>query len=244
MLNDCSIEGTKGNDIGGSKAKLQSWKATRPASPGSSPAPGAAPGSGSGGGGGSGSGSGADASTVMASDESSRATERDGTFSSKQYILSGNTSTHEAETAKCRAYLKHMSRVRLLHLTNGGNHFAARMLADNMIEDSPTTFKINEPPSASKFVTYMSGMYAALKRYFIKTFLSSSGRDIVDCDRRDCDESHSNASVKSKVDLKGAARSVYTSLQELQIQSICFLFCSSSCITAILFFTGLSISIR
>jgi hypothetical protein len=136
-----------------------------------------------------------------------------------------------------------MSRVRLLHLTNGGNHFAARMLADNMIEDSPTTFKMLDPPSVSRFLTYMSGMYAAMKRYFMKTFLSSESSTGGSGDG-DCVGSHSNASVQSPVDLKGAARSVYTSLQALQIRHNFFKFFAISCITAILFSISLSISTR
>ena len=117
-----------------------------------------------------------------------------------------------------------MSRVRLLHLSNGGNHFAARMMADNMIEDSPTTFKMLDPPSVSKIITYLSGLYAAVKRYFIKTFLSPSESSTGGSGDEDCMGSHSNASVKSPVDLKGAARSVYSSRQALQIRYNCFKF--------------------
>lgn len=217
---------------------MQSWKASRSVSPGTAPAPSLVAVSGSG------TGTGTGTSPVMTSDESSKAAEREETFSSKQYVLSGNASTHKTESAKCRAYLKHMSRVRLQHLTNGGNHFAARMLADNMIEDSPTTFKIHEPPSFSRFFTYVNGMYAAVKRYFMKTSLSSSGSSIGECGNGDCVGSHSNASLKSPVDLKGAARSVYTSLQALQIRCNCFTFFAISCITAILFFISLFVSTR
>lgn len=183
-------------------------------------------------------------SPAMVSDESSKAAERDETFSSKQYVLSGNASTHEIESAKCRAYLKHMSRVRLQHLTNGGNHFAARMLADNMIENSPTTFKIHEPPSVSKFLTYMSGMYAAVKRCFIKTSLSSSGSNIGGGGSGGFVGSHINASVKSTVDLKGAARSVYTTLLALQVRRNHFTFFATSRITATLLFISLFICTR
>jgi hypothetical protein len=197
---------------------LQSWKATRSVSPGTAPAaaPASAPVPGT--------SAGTDPSPMMASDESSRAAERDGTFSSKQYVLSGNASTHDTEAARCRAYLKHMSRVRLLHLTNGGNHFAARMLADNMIEDSPTTFKMLDPPSVSRFINYMSGMYAAVKRYFIKYFPSSSENNTGGSGDGDCMGSHNNASMKSLVDLKVAARSVYRSVQVFQIRYKCFNF--------------------
>jgi hypothetical protein len=220
---------------------LQSWKATRSVSPGAAPAavpvPAPVPGTGTG------TGTGTDPSPMMASDESSKTAERDGTFSSKQYVLSGNASTHDAEAAKCRAYFKHMSRVRLLHLTNGGNHFAARILADNMIEDSPTTFKMLDPPSVSRFLTYMSGTYAAVKRYFMKSFLSSESNTGGSGDG-DCVGAHSNASMKSPVDLKGAARSVYRSLQALQIRYNFFTFFAISCIIAILFFISLSFSTR
>jgi hypothetical protein len=221
---------------------MQSWKATRSVSPGTAPAPAAVPVPGTCTG--TGTDTDTDPSPVMASDEepSQRAAERDGTFSSKQYVLSGNASTHEIEAAKCRAYLKHMSRVRLLHLTNGGNHFAARMLADNMIEDSPTTFKMLDPPSVSRFLTYMSGTYAAAKQYVIKTFLSSSESNTGCSGDGDCVRSHINASMKSPVDLKGAARSVYSSLQALQIHYYCFTFLAISCITAVLFFLSLSTS--
>lgn len=216
---------------------MQSWKATRSVSPGTAPAaaaPAPAPVPGT--------STDTDPSPVTASDESSRAADRDGTFSSKQYVLSGNASTHETEAARCRAYLKHMSRVRLLHLTNGGNHFAARMLADNMIDDSPTTFKMLDPPSVSRFITYMSGTYAAVKRYFVKTFLSSSESNTGGSGDGDCVGSYSNASVKSPVDLKGAARSVYCTLQALQIRYNCFKFFALSYIPAMVFFVGLSTS--
>lgn len=149
---------------------------------------------------------------------------KEGSFSSKQYVLSGinNASTHEIETAKCRAYLHRMTRVRLLHLVNNGNHFAARILADNMIEASPSSFKTNETPRSSlKFFINMKGILCAGRDYIIKWFLPSNKSHSEDSEDKDYEgiQAQVNVSENSSVDLKGAARSVYSSLEILCYES-------------------------
>ena len=225
LLQDCSIEsesesesrGRIGKDNGelNAHSKSPNWKsartyssATSPTLPPTATATATATGTATG-------------ATTSADKNSKAVKERDGTFSSKQYVLSGTSdiSTHAIETAQCRAYLHRMTRVRLLHLVNNGNHFAARILADNMIDDSPSGFKTNETPRSSfKFFIHMKGILYAGKDYVMKWFLSSNksnGDDSVDKDYVGIlVQVQVNVSEKSLVDLKGAARSVYNSLFE------------------------------
>lgn len=64
-------------------------------------------------------------------------TNNDTTFSSKMYVLSSDAKEHSSkEISACRRYLKTMSKVRLVQLANAGNLYAARKLADNIMEAS------------------------------------------------------------------------------------------------------------
>ena len=222
LLQDCSIESESGGRIGKDNVELNAhskspnWKSTRAYSSATSQSPSSSPTP-------TPTVTAAGTATATASDKNNKAVKEgslEGSFSSKQYVLSGtnNTSKHAIETAKCRAYLHRMTRVRLLHLVNNGNHFAARILADNMIDDSPSGFKTNETPRSSlKFFVYMKEMLYAGRDYIVKWFLPSNksdSDDIVDKDYVGI-KVQVNVSEKSLVDLKGAARSVYSSLLEV-----------------------------
>ena len=222
LLQDCSSESSEnriGKDNGEINAlsKSPNWKSTRSFSSATSSSLSATP---------------TATATATAPDKSKKAVKeregsfssKEGSFSSKQYVLSGinNASTHEIETAKCRAYLHRMTRVRLLHLVNNGNHFAARILADNMIEASPSSFKTNETPRSSlKFFINMKGILCAGRDYIIKWFLPSNKSHSEDSEDKDYEgiQAQVNVSENSSVDLKGAARSVYSSLEILCYES-------------------------
>ena len=56
------------------------------------------------------------------------------TFSSRMYVLPGKEGEHSEESSVCRVYLNSMTKIRLTQLANAGNYYAARRLADIMME--------------------------------------------------------------------------------------------------------------
>ena len=50
------------------------------------------------------------------------------------YVLPGKEGEHSEESSGCRVYLNSMTKIRLTQLANAGNYYAARRLADIMME--------------------------------------------------------------------------------------------------------------
>ena len=81
--------------------------------------------------------------------------DNDKTFSSKMYVLPTDEKEHSEETSlseisSCRTYLKTMSQIRLVQLANAGNIYAARKLADNIMEVSSKNIMHPKDSSRSK----------------------------------------------------------------------------------------------
>ena len=81
--------------------------------------------------------------------------DNDKTFSSKMYVLPTDDKDYFEETSlneisSCRTYLKTMSQIRLVQLANAGNIYAARKLADNIMEVSSENVMHPKNSSRSK----------------------------------------------------------------------------------------------
>jgi hypothetical protein len=140
----------------------------------------------------------------------------DDSFSSKQYVLSGNSTVHEAEAARCRIYLNRMTDMRLAHLANGGNHYAAGILADNILHrmssnNSYATVRTNQYPNWPTVTAYASKLFSDAKRTLldlIRPSTSISDKAPGVCQGDECLPSGAEkATVKGPLpDVKEAAR--------------------------------------
>lgn len=104
--------------------------------------------------------------------------QKDDSYSSKQYVLSGNSTVHEAEAARCRIYLNRMADMRLTRLANGGNYYAAGVLADNILRristnNSYSPIRVNPYPNWSTISAYTSKLFSDAHR-FLQNLLQPS----------------------------------------------------------------------
>ena len=151
--------------------------------------------------------------------------QRNGTYTSKQFVLSANASGADRarEISECRAYLTFMSNTRLTHMANGGNFFAARVLADKLMQDPEKLPPSSLASDMSKYWRLISEKMSSLVWY--KEFIHMIGIEGVPqggpkdtCQGVPCDSSsikenmatNRSTDVKAKepyrADLKGAAR--------------------------------------
>jgi hypothetical protein len=144
----------------------------------------------------------------------------DDSFSSKQYVLSGNSTVHEAEAARCRIYLNRMADMRLAHLANGGNHYAAGILADNILHrvssnNSYATVRTNQYPNWPTVTAYASKLFSDAKRtllHLIRPSVSISDKAPGVCEGDECSQSVVEKETENGPlpDVKEAARCVWT----------------------------------
>ena len=159
--------------------------------------------------------------------------QRNGTYTSKQFVLSANASgtDRDREISECRAYLTFMSKTRLTHMANGGNFFAARVLADKLMQDPEKLPHSSLASDLSKYWRLISEKMSSLTWY--KEFSHLVGVESVPegelndaCQDMACESSsikrdtatNRSTDVQAKgpyrADLKGAARYImYTNLK-------------------------------
>lgn len=106
--------------------------------------------------------------------------QKDDPSSSKQYVLSGNSTVHEAEAARCRIYLNRMADMRLANLANGGNHYAAGILADNILhrissKNSYSSVRTNLYPKGSTLSAYVSKLFTDVQHALLELIRYSTG---------------------------------------------------------------------
>lgn len=120
--------------------------------------------------------------------------QKDDSYSSKQYVLSGNSTVHEAEAARCRIYLNRMADMRLTRLANGGNHYAAGILADNILRristnNSYSPTRANPYPNWSTVSAYTSKLFSDAHRFLLDLIRPSttvSERTVPTCQGEEC----------------------------------------------------------
>lgn len=151
--------------------------------------------------------------------------QRNGTYTSKQFVLSANASStdRDREISECRAYLTFMSNTRLTHMANGGNFFAARVLADKLLQDPEKLPHSSLASDLSKYWSLISEKMSTVTWYkdiphLIGTGAVAESGSTDTCEGVACDSSSMkndaaakrSSEVKAKnlhkADLKGAAR--------------------------------------